>query len=450
MLAAYLQLSKRHGRLIAVLGLAYASTIVFSMFGPALVRSIGPLAESLSLVALIVHVGAFFLPFAPIELKPQSIQFVCFALLPFLAGFVWLPFAGQVAVVAAYAYASGRVGRIWTHVAYRQIRGDVRGRVVALSLGLAFMLLYIANAVIPSLMPWAAMTFPMATLGGCALLIRRLAPSPGALTSSKVPPMSTNRRRFLFLMLVYVAGGFSYAGIYPHFLPYAHIDRFYSVLPFVAAMIGAGLVLDLVSRQMAFIIGVCCLGMSFTFFAMPSTLTTYCVSQTFLQAGWAFVNAFGWCFSWDMARQAKDVRLFPRGIAAMLGGAALGTMCDLGFNMLGVESKAVFGLVTFVPLFMGIVWLHSLVEASNKKERKKQELSPDDLAELPELATLTPRELEVCCQMVNGISVADIATRLFVSEPTVKTHASRVYKKLNIPSRRKEIQKYVHDLIEAL
>jgi len=448
MFGSYLQLSKRHGPLIGVLGLAYAATIVFSMFGPALVRSAGAQAEGLGLIALIAHVGAFFLPFFTFEFRARFIQALCISLLPFLAVFSWLPLPLQGVAVAVYAYASGRVGRIWTHTAYRQIRGNVRGQTVALGLGAAFAVLYVGNAVIPSLPPWAAMLFPMTAIGGCGVLLHTLGLGPKAVPSAETRPLQTNRRRFFFLMVVYVAGGFSYAGIYPHFLPYAHIDRFYSALPFVAAVLVAGTVLDRLSREMGFIFGVCCLGVSFTFFAMPSSLMTYFVSQTFLQAGWAFVNAYGWSFSWDMARRAKDVRLFPRGIAAMLAGAALGTMCDLGYKALGAESKAAFGLVTFIPLFLGIVWMYFLVETGKQEAKKDEELLPEDLAELSELAVLSPRELEVCCHMVNGVSNATIAHQLHISEATAKTHASHIYKKLGIPSRRKEIQKYVHGLIE--
>jgi DNA-binding NarL/FixJ family response regulator len=51
------------------------------------------------------------------------------------------------------------------------------------------------------------------------------------------------------------------------------------------------------------------------------------------------------------------------------------------------------------------------------------------------LGDLTPRELEVLRLLARGLSNADIARELFLSDATVKTHVARIFSKLNLHDR---------------
>jgi DNA-binding NarL/FixJ family response regulator len=53
----------------------------------------------------------------------------------------------------------------------------------------------------------------------------------------------------------------------------------------------------------------------------------------------------------------------------------------------------------------------------------------------PELAELSPRELDVLRLMANGCSNADIAVELFLTEATVKTHVNHILTKLRLRDR---------------
>jgi DNA-binding NarL/FixJ family response regulator len=77
------------------------------------------------------------------------------------------------------------------------------------------------------------------------------------------------------------------------------------------------------------------------------------------------------------------------------------------------------------------------VERAQRRLRHRRDVDGDVRGRLERL---TPRELEILEAMTAGLSNREIGERLFVSENTVKTHASRLFEKLGASRRTQAVQ----------
>jgi DNA-binding NarL/FixJ family response regulator len=97
--------------------------------------------------------------------------------------------------------------------------------------------------------------------------------------------------------------------------------------------------------------------------------------------------------------------------------------------------EMIIAVIAIIFFFIGIF--------INKQKQSQQHIPPKttiDQAKIEALG-LSKREYEVLCKLAKGHSNKEIASLLFVSESTIKTHVSNVYSKLDVKRRTQAIQK---------
>lgn len=130
----------------------------------------------------------------------------------------------------------------------------------------------------------------------------------------------------------------------------------------------------------------------------------------------------------------------------LVGGALVAALKFIEYRWLLVEYSVEIYAALVAAIFAGFgIWLGLRITGRREKIVVREVMVPAtanfvrDEGKLAMLA-ITPRELEILALIANGLSNKEIATKLFVSESTVKTHSSRVFDKLGARRRTQAVQ----------
>ncbi len=95
--------------------------------------------------------------------------------------------------------------------------------------------------------------------------------------------------------------------------------------------------------------------------------------------------------------------------------------------------ELIIAVIAIVFFFIGI---YINKRSLHKDSDQPHKVNHNKIKEL----NISNREYEVLCEIAKGLSNQEIATKLFVSESTIKTHVSNLLVKLNAKRRTQAIQ----------
>jgi DNA-binding CsgD family transcriptional regulator len=126
----------------------------------------------------------------------------------------------------------------------------------------------------------------------------------------------------------------------------------------------------------------------------------------------------------------------------ILGGILIAALKLIEYRFLVVEhSLEIYGGIV-AALFAALgIWLGLKLTRTREIVREVQIQGPfvRNITRQQQLG-ITAREMEILELIAGGLSNREIASRVFVSENTVKTHAASVFEKLNAKRRTQAVQ----------
>lgn len=142
-------------------------------------------------------------------------------------------------------------------------------------------------------------------------------------------------------------------------------------------------------------------------------------------------------------------------IFGLVGGLLIATLQYTEYRFVVIEHSVELYSALVAILFASFgIWLGLRITRRREIVREavvvKEVLVPADISALkpftPDAAQqqtigITARELEILTLVARGLSNREIATELFVSENTVKTHCARVFDKLGAARRTQAVQR---------
>jgi DNA-binding CsgD family transcriptional regulator len=139
-------------------------------------------------------------------------------------------------------------------------------------------------------------------------------------------------------------------------------------------------------------------------------------------------------------------------IFGLVGGLLIATLQYTEYRFVVIEHSVQLYTALVAILFATFgIWLGLRITRGRETVVVREVLVPASGAEpasafAPNTARqqklgITARELEILALVARGLSNREIATQLFVSENTVKTHCSRVFNKLGAARRTQAVQR---------
>ena len=303
---------------------------------------------------------------------------------------------------------------------------------------------------------WLVIFASLPLLASVATGLRLAAQDPGGDRASPVPvlaPALDLRPLWLlapFLFVVYLSAGVSYSALTPSLLRVLQTPVAPSLLTYVIVIPFLALAADRKGMRNLAVAGPLLLGAAFLVWAASPSFGGALMTQVLMGSGYAAMDLLTWVALLEIAPAGGTSTVFGIGlnmnVLPILIGAGLQARVPW---LASLPAATLAGGMLFLML-VAVAFFRDTALLVRQKALPAAPVSalagPGDagpaadsivavrLAEVA-VAPLSPRELEVACLVIQGMSLGEVAKQLVVSENTVKTHLASIYRKTNCRGR---------------
>ncbi len=249
---------------------------------------------------------------------------------------------------------------------------------------------------------------------------------------------------YLFIAIITFNSGLMYQVLNPAFEHLDWLVSWYWALPYVAALYIMRNLPQTVNRTYILYAAIAMIGFAFLAFSVfDRSAGSYLVINTLMLGAFGIYDLFWWSILGEMLDlSANAAMILGIGLSANVLGVLTGGIIGQAIGADGGRSSSLLALaivctvmVILPPLskYLGNVlnthiYLTSFMEMTPEKQQRTIRIQVES-------GVLTERESEIATLIIQGRTYKQVASELYISENTVKTHVKNIYAKYGVQNR---------------
>jgi DNA-binding CsgD family transcriptional regulator len=246
----------------------------------------------------------------------------------------------------------------------------------------------------------------------------------------------------LFILTITLTSGLMFQVVNPAFAHLTVLTSWYWAVPYIVSVIVVARLPKTINRGYILYIALAMIGFGFLMFMLlDNSAKSYLIVNTLLLSAFGIMDLFWWSILGEMLDYHQNPsRVFGIGLSVNVAGVLFGELISKGLSFAGIDNTPT--IVSFGAVFIALMVLpilqknFSVVLKNNSFFYSLETMPPEKQKATVEkfllISTLTEREREVTSLLLKGYTNHMIASELFISENTLKTHMQNIYNKYNV------------------